>query len=55
MGGVETRYAARGAVVARLKTLEGTEAPALHEEPVLSNKDAHLTDLCPGMPIPTTI
>ena len=54
-GLVETLIAAPGAVVARLKTLEGTEAPVPHEEPVLSNKDAHLTDLCPTMLIPSMI
>ena len=54
-GVVETLFAAPGAVVARLKTLEGTEAPVPHEEPVLSNKDAHLTDLCPTMLIPSMI
>ena len=52
---VETQCAAPGAVVAQLKAPEGTEAPVPHEEPVLSNKDAHLTDLCPAMLIPTTI
>ena len=47
-GEVETQCAAPGAP-------EGTEAPVPHEEPVLSNKDVHLTDLCPAMLIHSMI
>jgi len=55
MDGVEILAAVLDAVAVLQKLREDTEAQVLHEEHVLSSKDAHHIDPCLDMLIPTMI